>query len=67
MNNLDYGEVDSVQVVHLNMLALDFPLRPGLVSPVRRTDPQPFPASPPFPEIIPALPGGISRLKACTR
>lgn len=44
MNILDYGEVDPVQVLHLNMLALDFPLTPGLAAHLRRTDPRPFPS-----------------------
>ena len=43
MKILDYDHVDPLQVLHLTMLALDFPLTPEHVVHIRRTDPRPFP------------------------
>lgn len=43
MNILEYGDVDPVQVLHLSMLALDFPLTPERAAHIRRTDPRPLP------------------------
>lgn len=39
----DYDAVDPLQVLHLNLLALDFALTPELVALIRRMDPRPFP------------------------
>lgn len=38
-----YDEVDRLQVLHLNLLCLDFALTPELVAVIRRMDPRPFP------------------------
>lgn len=43
MKILEYDQVDPVSVLHLNMLALNFPLTPEHVARIRRTDPRPFP------------------------
>jgi len=43
MKILDYDSVDPVQVLHLTLLALDFPLTPEHAARIRRTDPRPFP------------------------
>jgi len=43
MKILDYDDVEPVQVLHLTMLALDFPLTPEHAAHIRRTDPRPFP------------------------
>lgn len=43
MEILEYNEVDSLQVLHLTMLALDFPFTPEHAAHIRRTDPRPFP------------------------
>lgn len=42
MKILEYDEVDPIQVLHINMLALDFPFTPELSAHIRRTDPRPF-------------------------
>jgi GNAT superfamily N-acetyltransferase len=39
----EYDEVDPLQVLHLNLLCLDFALTPELVATIRRMDPRPFP------------------------
>lgn len=38
-----YDDVDALQVLHLNLLCLDFALTPELVALIRRMDPRPFP------------------------
>jgi len=43
MKILEYDEVDSLNVLQLNLLALEFPLTPERVAHIRRTDPRPFP------------------------
>jgi GNAT superfamily N-acetyltransferase len=43
MKILDYDEVNPLQVLHLTMLALDFPLTPEHAAHIRHTDPRPFP------------------------
>jgi len=43
MKILDYDSVDPLQVLHLTMLALDFPFTPEHAAHIRRTDPRPFP------------------------
>jgi len=43
MKILDYNAVDPLQVLHLTMLALDFPLTPERAVHIRHTDPRPFP------------------------
>lgn len=43
MKILDYDEVNPLQVLHLTMLALDFPLTPEHAAHIRQTDPRPFP------------------------
>jgi len=39
----EYDAVDPLQVLHLNLLCLDFALTPELVASIRRMDPRPFP------------------------
>ena len=43
MKILEYSEVDPLSVLHLTMLALDFPLTPEHAAHIRHTDPRPFP------------------------
>jgi GNAT superfamily N-acetyltransferase len=43
MNIHDYDDVDALQVMHLTLLALDFPFTPERAAHIRRTDPRPFP------------------------
>ena len=43
MKILDYDDVDPLQVLHLTMLALDFPFTPEHAAHIRRTDRRPFP------------------------
>jgi GNAT superfamily N-acetyltransferase len=43
MKILDYNDVNPLQVLHLNMLALDFPFTPEHAAHIRHTDPRPFP------------------------
>lgn len=43
MRIVEYDDVDPLQVLHLNLLCLDFALTPELVSLIRRMDPRPFP------------------------
>lgn len=43
MKILDYNDVNPLQVLHLTMLALDFPFTPELAAHIRLTDPRPFP------------------------
>jgi GNAT superfamily N-acetyltransferase len=43
MKILEYNEVDPLQVLHLTLLALDFPFSPERAAHLRRTDPRPFP------------------------
>jgi len=43
MKIIEYDDVDPLQVLHLNMLALDFPLTLEHAAHIRRTDPRPFP------------------------
>lgn len=43
MKIVDYNNADPLQVLHLNLLALDFPLTPERVAHIRQTDPRPFP------------------------
>lgn len=43
MRIAEYDDVDPLQVLHLNLLCLDFALTPELVSLIRRMDPRPFP------------------------
>lgn len=43
MRVYEYDEVDPLEVLHLNLLCLDFALTPELVARIRRLDPRPFP------------------------
>jgi GNAT superfamily N-acetyltransferase len=43
MKIAEYNDVDALSVLHLNMLALNFPLTPEHAAHIRRTDPRPFP------------------------
>lgn len=43
MRIAEYDEVDPIQVLHLNLLCLDFALTPELAAVIRRMDPRPFP------------------------
>jgi GNAT superfamily N-acetyltransferase len=43
MKTLGYDEVDPVGVLHLTMMALEFPLTPEYSAVLRRKDPRPFP------------------------
>jgi len=43
MKILNYDEVDPLGVLHLNLMALDFPLTPEYAAHLRQTDPRPFP------------------------
>jgi GNAT superfamily N-acetyltransferase len=43
MKILEYNDVDPLQVLHLTMLALDFPFTPEYAIHIRRTDPRLFP------------------------
>ena len=43
MKILEYNDVDPLSVLHLTLLALDFPFTPEHASHIRRTDPRPFP------------------------
>jgi len=43
MKILEYNDVDPLQVLHLTLLALDFPFTPERAAHLRRTDPRPFP------------------------
>lgn len=43
MHIAEYDDVDPLQVLHLNLLCLDFALTPELVRLIRRMDPRPFP------------------------
>ena len=43
MKILEYNDVDPLSVLHLTMLALDFPFTPEQAAHIRRTDPRPFP------------------------
>jgi len=43
MKILEYNEVDPVQVLHLTMLALDFPFTPEQAAHIRHTDPRLYP------------------------
>jgi GNAT superfamily N-acetyltransferase len=43
MKIVEYNNVDSLQVLNLTLLALDFPLTPERATHLRRTDPRPFP------------------------
>lgn len=43
MKILDYDEVNPLQVLHVTMLALHFPLTPEHAAHIRQTDPRPFP------------------------
>jgi GNAT superfamily N-acetyltransferase len=43
MKILEYNDVDPLSVLHLAMLALDFPFTPEHAAHIRRTDPRPFP------------------------
>jgi GNAT superfamily N-acetyltransferase len=43
MKILSYDDVNPLQVLHLTMLALDFPFTPERAAHIRRTDPRPFP------------------------
>ena len=43
MNIFEYSDVDPLSVLHLTMLALDFPLTPEHAAHIRHTDPRPFP------------------------
>lgn len=40
---IEYKDVDPLQVLHLTMLALDFPFTPEHAAHILRTDPRPFP------------------------
>jgi GNAT superfamily N-acetyltransferase len=42
MRVYEYDEVDPLEVLHLNLLCLDFALTPELVAHMRRLDPRPF-------------------------
>lgn len=43
MRIVEYDDVDPIEVLHLNLLALDFALTPEHAAHIRRTDPRPFP------------------------
>lgn len=43
MKILDYDSVDPLSVLHLTLLALDFPFTPEHAAHIRGTDPRPFP------------------------
>jgi GNAT superfamily N-acetyltransferase len=43
MKILEYDDVDPLQVLAINQMALDFALTPELVRRIRQTDPRPFP------------------------
>jgi GNAT superfamily N-acetyltransferase len=43
MKILEYNDVDPLQVLHLTLLALNFPFTPERAAHLRRTDPRPFP------------------------
>lgn len=43
MKILEYNDVDPLSVLHLTMLALEFPFTPEHAAHIRRTDPRPFP------------------------
>ena len=43
MKILEYNDVNPLSVLHLTMLALDFPFTPEHAAYIRRTDPRPFP------------------------
>src|SRR5512143_1014193 len=43
MKILEYNDVDPLSVLHLTMLALDFPFTLEHAAHIRRTDPRPFP------------------------
>ena len=43
MKILDYDDVNPLQVLHLTMLALNFPFAPEHAVHIRQTDPRPFP------------------------
>lgn len=43
MEIVEYKNVDPLQVLNLNLLALGFPFTPELAAHLRRTDPRPFP------------------------
>jgi len=43
MKIIEYDDVDPLQVLHLSMLALDFPFTPEHAAHIRRTDPRPLP------------------------
>jgi GNAT superfamily N-acetyltransferase len=43
MKVLEYDDVDPMSVLHLTMLALDFPFTPEHAAHIRQTDPRPFP------------------------
>jgi GNAT superfamily N-acetyltransferase len=43
MKIVEYNEVDPLQVLHLTLLALDFPFTPEYAAHLRRTDPRLFP------------------------
>lgn len=43
MRIAEYDDVDPLQVLHTNLLCLDFALTPELVRLIRRMDPRPFP------------------------
>lgn len=43
MEIYEYDEVDPLEVLHLNLLCLDFPLTPERVAIIREQDPRPFP------------------------
>ena len=43
MKILDYDDVNPLQVLHLTMLALNFPFTPEHAAHIRQTDPRPFP------------------------
>ncbi len=43
MKILEYNDVDPLQVMYVNKLALDFTLSPERVARIRQTDPRPFP------------------------
>jgi GNAT superfamily N-acetyltransferase len=43
MKILEYSDVDPLSVLHLTMLALNFPLTPEHAAHIRHTDPRPFP------------------------
>jgi GNAT superfamily N-acetyltransferase len=42
MKILEYDQVDPLQVLHVTLLALDFPFTPERAAEIRRTDPRPF-------------------------